>query len=352
MEKQCTLCCVYAPDKPYRRPKYWKKLKRQITLFKPTGDTIIAGDFNFVLDPSADREGENPNLPQHVYGNAELSEILDEFRLADTCDSNTIGFTWKSEAKQVKSRLDRVYINLSTRYRGQPKDICLTLIMQCFRSPYWKLNTSVLSDQIYQERIVADILCHQEAKRTQNISQWWDEAKIRFRETSMQICKKRNRFAYTRRTEILNSLSQPNLSPHREEELNQELQELNETQNRGAQIRSRAKLAEDMETPNHYFFAVEKQRGEKKHISSLKVGDKTLTDHTEISAHITQTYTGIFSRHEYDPSAAEEILKHVPKRLQEDDIGNLTTPVTKQEVIDAIQSCSKNAAPGPPTKYG
>lgn len=114
MEKQCTLCCVYAPDKPYRRPKYWKKLKRQITLFKPTGDTIIAGDFNFVLDPSADREGENPNLPQHVYGNAELSEILDEFRLADTCDSNTIGFTWKSEAKQVKSRLDRVYINLNS----------------------------------------------------------------------------------------------------------------------------------------------------------------------------------------------------------------------------------------------
>jgi len=67
-----------------------------------------------------------------------------------------------------------------------------------------------------------------------------------------------------------------------------------------------------MKTPNHYFFAVEKQRGEKKHIQSLKVGDKTLSnDHTEISAHITQTYTSIYSKREYDPSAGEEILKHV-----------------------------------------
>ena len=357
--KPYTLCCVYAPDKPYQRPKFWTNLKRQISLLKPVGETILAGDFNSVLDPSTDRDGGNPNLPQHTCGNAELEEILDELCLADPCDTQSVGFTWKSEAKHVKSRLDRIYINQDSinrvqgatkRYLPYSDHAMLSLEMSvqagAHRSAYWKLNTSILSDQLYQERIEADIICHQRAKESQNLSQWWDDAKLRFRETSIIMCKRRSKTAKARRAEILNALSQPNLPREREEDLNQELLELNENQNKGAQIRSRAKLAEDFETPNHYFFAVEKQRGEKKHISSLKVGDKTLNTPTEINAHITQTYSGIFSQHEYDPPAAEEILQHVPNRLGEDGLDSLTTPVTKKEVEEAVRSCSKNSAPG------
>jgi len=123
-------------------------------------------------------------------------------------------------------------------------------------------------------------------------------------------------------------LSQPNIPRDCEEELNEELKELNENLNRGAQIRSRAKLAEDFETPNQYSFAVEKQRGDKKTISSLKVGGKTLNNPNEIKAHITQTYRRVFSRHEYDSTAAEEILRYVPNRLGEDCLDNLTAPIT------------------------
>jgi len=101
--KPYTLCCIYAPDKPYRRPQFWTRLKRELLRFKPAGEIIIAGDFNSVLDPSKDREGGNPNLPQHTCGNAELVAILDELCLADSCDTQSIGFTWKSEAKRVRS---------------------------------------------------------------------------------------------------------------------------------------------------------------------------------------------------------------------------------------------------------
>jgi len=117
--KPYTLCCIYAPDKPYQRPKFWAKLKRKILLFKPVGEIIIAGDFNSVQDPSKDREGGNPNLPQHTCGNAELTEIFDEFCLADSCDTQSICFTWKSEAKSVKSRLDRIYVKQDSVNRIQ-----------------------------------------------------------------------------------------------------------------------------------------------------------------------------------------------------------------------------------------
>jgi len=209
--KPYTLCCVYAPDKPHKRPKFWKKLKREITLFNPVGDFIMAGDFNSVFDPTKDRVGGNPALPQHTCGNAELSDILDGFCLTDSCDSQTIGYTWKSEAKQIQSRLDRIYIDLNSvnkalratkRFLSYPDHAIVSLgILEqvgVHRSPYWKLNTSVLSDPTYKERIEADILCHKQAKQSQNISQWWDDAKERFRETSIGICKKRNREATAR----------------------------------------------------------------------------------------------------------------------------------------------------------
>jgi len=59
-----------------------------------------------------------------------------------------------------------------------------------------------------------------------------------------------------------------------------------------------------------------------------------------------QTYSSVFSEHEYDPIAAEEILQYVPNLLEEEDLDHLITPITKQEVVKAIQSCSKNSAPG------
>jgi len=114
--------------------------------------------------------------------------------------------------------------------------------------------------------IEADILCHQQVKESQNLSHWWDEAKSRFRETSIQICKRRNRIATVRRDEILTALSQPNIPRDCEEELNQELQDLNENLNKGAQIRSRTKLAEDFETPSVFLRNRKTKRREKDHL--------------------------------------------------------------------------------------
>ena len=358
--KAYTLCCIYAPDKPYQRPKFWRKLKREISLFKPVGDLIFAGDFNSVLDPAVDTEGGNPELAQHTHGNTDLLEIRRIWPCVDTCDSQTIGFTWKSKAKQVKSRLDRVYIcqhNVS-KIQGITKtflpysdhamvSLDIAVHVGAHKSPYWKLNTSIFSDRIYQERIEADSLCHQQAKQTQNLSQWWDDAKTRFRETSsILFCKRRNKDMITRRGEILNALSQPDLPSDQEENLNQELQELNDGQNKGAQIRSRIKLAEEYETPNQYFFLAEKQRGERKCIKSLKVGENTLNTTAEIQARITQTYSDIYSRHEYNPELAEDLLQHIPNRLEGETLDILTRPITKKEVTEAIKSCNGNSAPG------
>ena len=130
----------------------------------------MGGNFSMVENLTMDRQGGNPNR-QHLYGLEELSEIKQNCNLIDiwrTQNSFQTKFAYENNILDFKSRIDGFYIwsnakkNFSIRSDIIPNNIsdhhmiCLSLknITTNKRRPsYWKLNTSILENKAYKQKI-------------------------------------------------------------------------------------------------------------------------------------------------------------------------------------------------------
>ena len=142
---------VYAPNIPLQRKTFFDKLKCYVT---PKYEIILGGDLNMVENLTMDRQGGNPNR-QHLYGLEELNEIKQNCNLIDiwrTQHNFQTKFTYENNIVDFKSRIDRFYIWKISDHRM----VCLSLknITTNKRGPsYWKLNTSILQNNGYKQKI-------------------------------------------------------------------------------------------------------------------------------------------------------------------------------------------------------
>ena len=184
----------------------------------PDAPLILTGDFNMVEDPLLDRKGPTI-LPQHTKDLDSLTELKRQYHVVDCWRLNNPTqrqYTWPTKSRDVQSHLDRIY---------QPVELNRQLIQQSFhptvwsdhkyittrlyltkpdpRGPnYWKLNTEILTETEYRERITHIIQVHQlKLPNYPDILQWWDSLKDRIRTASIAYCKRR---AHARRTEVNN----------------------------------------------------------------------------------------------------------------------------------------------------
>ena len=140
--------------------------------------------------------GGKPNR-QDLYGLEELNEIKQNCNLIDiwrTQNSFQTKFTYENNILDFKSRIDRFYIwsnvkkSFSIRSDITPNNIldhhmiCLSLknITTNKKGPlYWKLNTSILENKDYKQKIEVFWL-HWKNKENSYPDQtkWWDIAKL------------------------------------------------------------------------------------------------------------------------------------------------------------------------------
>ena len=368
------VCTIYSPAKPTLREQFFSTLSSYLF---PDVPLILTGDFNMVEDPLLDRKGPTI-LPQHTKGLDALTELKRQYNVVDCWRLNNPTqrqYTWPTKSREVRSRLDRIYL---------PAKLNQQLIQQSFhptvwsdhkyitthlyltkpdpRGPnYWKLNTEILAETEYRERITHIIQAHQ-LKLTDypDILQWWDSLKNRIRTASIAYCKRR---AQARRTKV-NTIKQhidAETSTHRPdtarvEDLYRQLQDLQRSNQRGTLIRSREKNLLNNEKPTKYFFAQEQNRQVKKKITKLRdptadasetsSNDNYITETTGILAEIHRHYTSLYKLHPPDPDAQRQLLQNLHNAIPKTAATQIDGPIHTTELATTLGQMELNKTPG------
>ena len=199
---------IYAPNIPNERKDFFENLWH----FKPGNENLIlAGDFNCIDDLDFDKQGGNP-LSGNV-GVTELKDFLENNSLQDTWGATNPEvriYTWSNNDFTLRSRLDKWYITMKLHKTAT------SCIRACPHSDHsvvevtinpdnnnirgkgvWKFNNELLKDKAFQREIRGFQMFWKDKKKdSSNIHEWWDEAKLQYKERAVKqsVKKSRNRW--------------------------------------------------------------------------------------------------------------------------------------------------------------
>ncbi|CAM5171508.1 unnamed protein product, partial [Natator depressus] len=129
-------------------------------------------------------------------------------------------------------------------------------------------------------------------------------------------------------------------------EKREELRALEDHRARGAFVRSRIRLLREMDRGSRLFYALEKTRGAKKHVTCLLAEDGTpLTDPEEMCGRARDFYASLFSPDPTDPGARGVLWEELPT-VSVGDRDRLELPLTLAEFSEALRRMPTNKSPG------
>ncbi|CAM2114380.1 unnamed protein product, partial [Caretta caretta] len=189
---------------------------------------------------------------------------------------------------------------------------------------YWHFNNSLLEDESFVMSFREFWLAWREQWRAfPSVRRWWDLGKVR----AKLFCRDYTRGTSRRRDAAIEQLEREVLEMERRlaadpedpslcgacREKREELQALEDHRARGAFVRSRIRLLREMDRGSRFFYALEKTRGAKKHVTCLLAEDGTpLTDPEEMCGRARDFYTSLFSPDPTDPDACEVLWEGTP----------------------------------------
>ncbi|CAM2113274.1 unnamed protein product [Caretta caretta] len=189
---------------------------------------------------------------------------------------------------------------------------------------YWHFNNSLLEDESFVTSFWEFWLAWREQWRAfPSVRRWWDLGKVR----AKLFCRDYTRGTSRRRNAAIEQLEQEVLEMERRlaanpedpslcgacREKREELQALEDHRARGAFVRSRIRLLREMDRGSRFFYALEKTRGAKKHVTCLLAEDGTpLTDPQEMCGRARDFYTSLFSPDPTDPGACGVLWEELP----------------------------------------
>lgn len=242
------------------------------------GDTIICGgDLNFVFNLDLDKIGGNKRT--NFKAREKCLALMDSHNLIDIWrERNPFvkNYTWSSNVTPgIHCRLDYFLISRPESYAvtdnvfspGIQSDhsfICLSISTQLVsRGPgYWKLNNSLLHDQIYIDLINELIRNGLEKDTDQGPTRRWEMLKFNIRKTSMTFSKDRAKERRAKEHDLINKIAELEQQLYLEESANvrsrfkeahNELMLLYDYKLRGTIIRSRARWVEEGEKKLIFF---------------------------------------------------------------------------------------------------
>ncbi|CAM2106433.1 unnamed protein product [Caretta caretta] len=185
---------------------------------------------------------------------------------------------------------------------------------------------------------------------------WWDLGKVRAR----LFCHDYTRGASRRRDSAIEQLEwevlelERHLAASLEDpplcgvcwEKRKELRALEDHRARGAFVRSRIRLLQEMDRGSHFFYALEKRSGAKKHVTCLLAEDGTpLTDPVEMYGRVKAFYTSLFSPNQTDPNACRVLWEELPM-ISVGDRDRQQLPLTLAEFSETLHHMPTNKSPG------
>ncbi|CAM2098770.1 unnamed protein product [Caretta caretta] len=311
----------------------WLQLYQQTSAFHGTLDSheclVLGGDFNTTL-----QERDRLGTEQCPAAADTLREIVEHHSLVDVWpdhhpdDTSTFTFFRVEAHRSSHSRLDRIYLSRFHLSRAHSSSIRLAPFSDhhlatvtaslCAERPgpaYWHFNNSLLEDEGFVMSFREFWLAWRGQQRAfPSAQRWWDLGKVCTqlfcRDYTQGTSRRRNMATEQLEREVLELERRLAASPKDPLlcgacwEKQEELQALEDHQARGAFVRSRIRLLREMDHGPRFFYALEKMRGAKKHVTCLLAEDGTLlTELAEMCGRARAFYASLFSPDPTNPSA-------------------------------------------------
>ena len=250
-------CCFPSGNITQKASKRYKTIQTISFLnnlnFKNT-IIILAGDFNFILDPNNRTKHFNPNTIDKII----FQKLLSDFDLTDTYRAfypNTL--TYSFSHSHPTSRLDRIYISSSQiqnishssyssiTFSDHNKSLNITLktpLTIPFRSSHWKLNDSILNsaNNIFSIETKINHLSTP-LNPIQDPLLWWDKFKTNIKQYIIHLSKINNQKLLTQQNRLNTTLQHTNTQQGHKQNTDIwiQLKQIQQYTQTGTQIRSR-----------------------------------------------------------------------------------------------------------------
>lgn len=364
-------CNVYSYNGVSLAKNLFTQLGYKIEKYKlkfPNSYLIIGGDFNDAPDDHMDRIPPRDNPPVRFKC---TSYTMDKLNVVDVwrfLNPNTKEFTWSNTNRSLCSRIDLwltstnclQYIkDVSHSYAPLSDHQVVSLhlggnINNHSHRGYWKLNTNLLKDEVFSNMVKMNALYIFKKKDMDHI-QKWEFFKFKTREIAIRRSKEIKRINAARETntmtELNSLLSKTDLNEEEEgrvKNLKDEIDKLYMDLTKGAFIRSRSKWLEQGERNSAYFFALEKRNQKRNSITSLRIEDKVISDHTVITGYVENFYRNIYTS-VAQPDVCHTFMQHIKNSIptiSEQFYTQCEDPITKIEMASAARSMKTGKSPG------
>ena len=284
-ELKINLVNIYAPNKENDQIVFMTELIRIIGLnnVSKSDNNILAGDWNVALDYNVDKMGGRDKDDKKIYKEKiqELTahlELVDIWRLKHSLKKQ---YTWRQKVPRIHCRLDYFFISqhvmdLVIDTKILPSILSdhspVSLDLNFLNEPklgqgHWKLNVSLLSDDIYKTKLKENLnVWKEQYKDFQNLNLKWEIIKFEIRRFSISYSKSRMRKKRDRKVMLGQKLTYLEQKEYKKDEIifreidliKDELNNILLEEAQGSIIRSRAQWAEQGEKSTSYFFNLEK----------------------------------------------------------------------------------------------
>ena len=272
---------IYAPNED--DAGFFDTIFQKISSFEE-GNTVVGGDFNLVLDTSADKYGgrvrTNDNAQAMVRKHMDTLGLVDIWRVKHP---NTKQYTWRRRKPSlIQCRLDFILISeelvnivqeskIGSCFLSDHSIVSLSIKMDSIkRGPgYWKLNCALLKEREYVDRIKTVIReCEIQYEGTDiDPILLWETIKMTIRSASLQYSAEKRKKEREKEKELETRICELDqvgeLSNMESEELEKCKIELNNiliNRVQGSIIRSKCRIYEQDEKSSQYFLSLEKGR--------------------------------------------------------------------------------------------
>ena len=368
-----SLCNIYAPN--HDDPEFVNRCSKMLL---ETGNItkIIGGDFNLVMDLKLDKVGGKPTT--HTKTAKTLKKYLDFDRLVDAWRNlhpNERTYTWfKHKPNYMAERLDYIFVTKCIMSNVERCDIIpsfctdhsMVILTFCITQQkrgrgFWKLNTSLLQDENYIEKmneVLEDIL----KTPFEGVQKKWDFLKYKVKSETVKFSKikknsEKNKLEAMERKgrRLQDQIDEKVTSDTFNIEQNiEELQyikgEINllcEQRTRGAMIRSRVNWYLYGEKSSKFFFKLEKYNSTKKNRYALQKDNGEITyNMQEILKLQYEFYKRLFTEKQIEGTQDFFDTIQIPKLTAEEKL-DLEQDITYDEMIKAMKEMDNDKVPGP-----
>ncbi len=212
----------YAPPQQYKNDQinFVKMTKNLLNKFDHE-NIIIAGDFNFYINPKLDKIESMTNKHDNNIYHLEIETMLECFSLNDvqrTLNPTLRRYTWHARGKS--SRLDYFFIRehllneinyckINVGLHSDHSIICLELNTNKLNrgKGLWKFNTTLLKNTEYVNTVKQLIKgCEIQHKETKDKGLAWELTKLKIRSFSIPFCIKKRKEAQAYKLTLTNQL--------------------------------------------------------------------------------------------------------------------------------------------------